>query len=67
MLQAESSRLKIFKVLLLTKEFEKDVLNREISCITIYVLGYHFLNMTPLIEMLPSSRTYRIRLVLLIF
>lgn len=32
MLQAESLQLKIFKVLLLTKEFEKDVLNREISC-----------------------------------
>lgn len=29
MLQARSLQLKIFKVLLLTEKFEKDVLNRE--------------------------------------
>lgn len=29
MLQAKNLPLKIFKVLLLTKEFERDILNRE--------------------------------------
>ena len=31
MFQARSLQLKIFKVLLLTEEFERDLLNREIN------------------------------------
>lgn len=55
MLQAKSLQLKIFKVLLLTEEFERVVLNRETNVMRISIFEYHFLKWVHYLRNIPAQ------------